>query len=56
MTKQEIKEYLIKVYQVVPRDLKGMSKEELEELLENLEDTTLLFPNRDENDGSHEWD
>jgi hypothetical protein len=33
-----------------------MKKEELEELLEEYEDHSSMFPHGDEYDGSHEWD
>ena len=39
----------------IPRVHK-MKKEELEELLEEYEDHSSMFPHGDEYDGSHEWD
>lgn len=56
MRKNELIEYLIENYTVDESELKKMSKDELEELLEEYEDHSSLFPNDDEYDGSHEYD
>lgn len=56
MKKQELIDYLVETYHEDKDELKKMKKEELEELLEEYEDHSGLFPNDDEYDGSHEWD
>ena len=45
MRKFDLIEYLVKKYQRDYEELKDMSKEELEELLVELEDDSDLFPN-----------
>ena len=56
MKKAELIEYLVETYHEDENMLKKMKKDELEELLENYEDHSDLFPNDDEFDGSHAWD
>lgn len=56
MRKQELIEYLVNEYNEDKKELKNMTKQELEEILENYEDHGIMFPNNDEFDGSHEWD
>ena len=56
MKKQELIDYLVDTYQEDKNELKNMKKYELEEILENYEDHSDMFPNNDEFDGSHEWD
>ena len=56
MKKQELINYLVDTYQEDKNELKNMKKYELEEILENYEDHSDMFPNNDEFDGSHEWD
>lgn len=38
------------------KEMKEMNEKELKDLLEEYTDHSDLFPNDDENDGSHEWD
>lgn len=45
MRKFDLIEYLVKKYQRDYEELKDMTKEELEELLDELEDDSDLFPN-----------
>ena len=56
MKKQELINYLVDTYHEDKNELKNMKKYELEEILENYEDHSDMFPNNDEFDGSHEWD
>lgn len=56
MKKAELIAYLVAEYNEDEEDLKDMTKEELEDLLEEYEDHSDMFPNGDEFDGSHEWD
>ena len=56
MKKQELIDYLVNTYHEDKNELKNMKKDELEEILENYEDHSDMFPNDDEFDGSHEWD
>ena len=56
MKKQELIDYLVDTYQEDKNELKNMKKYELEEILENYEDHSDMFPNNDEFDGSHERD
>ena len=56
MKKQELIDYLVDTYHEDKNELKNMKKDELEEILENYEDHSDMFPNDDEFDGSHEWD
>ena len=56
MNKKQLIELLVQDYAQDENELKEMDKEELEELLEEFEDHSDMFPNGDENDGSHEWD
>lgn len=56
MRKAELIDCLVDTYKEDREELKGMTKSELEELLEEYEDHSDMFPNDDEYDGSHEWD
>ena len=56
MKKQELIDYWVDTYHEDKNELKNMKKDELEEILENYEDHSDMFPNDDEFDGSHEWD
>ena len=56
MKKQELIDYLVDTYHEDKNELKNTKKDELEEILENYEDHSDMFPNDDEFDGSHEWD
>ena len=55
MTKGDLIEALIE-YGEDRDELKRMTKEELKEQLEEYEDTSDMFPNGDQYDGSHEYD
>lgn len=56
MKKQELIDYLADTYQEDKDELKKRTKDELEDLLDEIEDHSSMFPNGDEYDGSHEWD
>ncbi|MCM1121185.1 MAG: hypothetical protein NC416_01240 [Eubacterium sp.] len=56
MKKRELIDYLVETYHEDKDELKKMKKDELEDLLNEIEDHSSMFPNDDEYDGSHEWD
>lgn len=56
MAKKQLIDILVNRFGEDEREIRGMSEKELTELLEEITDHSDLFPNEDENDGSHEWD
>lgn len=55
MKKKELIDYLVEEYDEDRKELKKMTKDELQEMLENYTDTSDLFPNGRDYD-AEDWD
>lgn len=56
MNKNDIINILVKSYSEDEENLKTLKLSELKDLLNEYRDHSDMFPNDDEDDGSHSWD